>query len=461
MSALTKQFWEAILYGELKTLQLCIDQDRDLVNTCSKEGFPPIASIFYKCDNYPEVIKLLLSHGANVDPIICKRGDMPLDMTPLAYFIWQTPYLDRGTKILLEHGANIHHPSVTQVIELAKTCKYVDSEYTPQRSSINKILKLRNEQPIEFSHPNLWVGTPEPTKDINSVITGIEKRYVHKATRWDRSNNRNYEGYRLVALDFTVNDENQELILLMEDSNTGETSSNWRFTTKLSQGVVLDVLSGYVSPKEVFEVFLDYLDCGFMDTKMGSFLLTSIGHPTGLASSEIRIIDNALETKMRSLCGVTSVGTNLESIQYTLAALQIKYAKLLASNQKLINTQLLGNKFESRMGDKVAIDVISVELINKQLIVTSRLNYNSMESKEEHFVFDYPGAGANICLDILAGFISPDLVKNVFSYVLGYDSGFHNTYMGQFLNRCPGFLNMYEEADIHQVISPNIVNYFF
>lgn len=222
--------------------------------------------------------------------ILQKGNQMPCEMTPLTYCIYLTPHSDDIIPLLVECGADLYHPSIDKVIGTVKND--LDRLERGAYNTINKILKLRGQDPLP---PYYNVN-----KSCNNIMMKLKpmSNYHKRSIRESKMNNiivpQKLDGMRYGPSKH-CRDENSLYLYIKKFIDNDSSIDTIEITNPVMQKLIFATLIGDISNAEVYNILEKVMNRPFINTKIGSILYKSFGHPTYLSTDRKSIIDRDLE----------------------------------------------------------------------------------------------------------------------------------------------------------------------
>ena len=128
-----ENFHEHLFLGNIEKVKFYLREFPNIIKYKNKDGFCPVTSSIYFAFSHEEaheLLNLLYEAKADFNCLSKMNSQTPFDMTPLAYCIYQEPYLDNFIDDLIKFGADPNHPTVRDVINFNKNIigKYTSIE---------------------------------------------------------------------------------------------------------------------------------------------------------------------------------------------------------------------------------------------------------------------------------------------------------------------------------------------
>jgi hypothetical protein len=145
---LTAKFEKSLISGSTKKMEQLLIAHPDFVNLPLKNGLGTVITAIqshFKNDAGIESLAVLKKHNADFNFVAPKINEMPFAMTPLAYCLWQAPYLNQLVDALIGHGADLNHESVKLAIGEVRS-KFGDPGFASEDEQAEEMFKKLEAQ---------------------------------------------------------------------------------------------------------------------------------------------------------------------------------------------------------------------------------------------------------------------------------------------------------------------------
>lgn len=115
-----EEFHSNLYHADLERVRFNLEMFPELANISSEDGFCPIIFALHNAhahDRTKQLLGSLYLNDADFNCVSKKTDKIPFDFNPLAYVLYQAPFLDETIPYLLKYGADPNHPSVMNLIE--------------------------------------------------------------------------------------------------------------------------------------------------------------------------------------------------------------------------------------------------------------------------------------------------------------------------------------------------------